>query len=522
MIGQTLSNRYQLDAMIGEGSTAVVYRATDLRLERDVAVKLLLPHVHETTRKRFEREALAAAKLNHPHIMAIYDVGQDDQHHYLVVEHIEGRPLHALIPAKSQQVVEIGHQICVALDYAHRVGLIHRDIKPANIYITPSGQVKLMDFGLAIKRAGENKRLTAMGTIIGTPAYLSPEQAQGHPLDPRTDIYSTGIVLYEMLTGQLPFDADDIGSILLQQVKKEAEPPSQYAECPPALEKILLQALEKKRENRFGSAGEMAEALRRVYDAAHLETGDLSRTAEPTTEDSVPVTVEAEKLMTSQADRLTPTVRILLADDHALTRQSLAYFLEDIQGFSVVGQASDGQEAFDLIAQHQPDVVLLDLNMPGTSGMAILPKIRSDYPEVKVLVLTGRDENSYIMEALRAGAHGYVLKTSSENDLADAVREVTTGRLILGRGVAERVVEYLMQREAEDQPLSGTEQDILTCVAAGIDNPNIAKRLGMEETEVARKLMGIMDKLKVSSRTEAALMALRAGWIRLDELHKFS
>ena len=518
MIGQTLNGRYRLDAMIGEGSTAVVYRATDLRLEREVAVKVLLPHVHDTTKKRFQREALAAAKLSHAGIMGIYDVGEDGDYQYLVVELINGQPLHALMPAPPKDVIEIGQQICQALSYAHRVGLIHRDIKPANIYMTDSNQIKLMDFGLAISHSGDEKRLTALGTIIGTPAYLSPEQAQGLKLDPRTDIYSLGIVLYELLTGRLPFDADDIGSILLQQVKKQAEPPSKYMNsCPPALEQIILKALEKKREARFETAEEMTKALNIAKFDGNATIADASDGEQITEQSS-----STEHLETLEANKLTPLVRIVLADDHALTRQSLAYFLDDIQGFSVVGQGSDGQEAYERVKEEEPDVLLLDLNMPGTSGMAILPRIRAEFPQVKVLVLTGRDEQTYIMEALRAGAHGYVLKTSSENDLAQSVREVVTGRLILGRGVAEKVVDYLMERENQDTPLNGTEQDILTCVAAGFDNAEVGRRLGLGEMDVARYLMEIVDRLEVTSKTEAALVALRAGWIRLDELHRFS
>lgn len=268
MIGKKLGNRYEIQELIGEGATAAVYRGVDTRLQRTVAIKVLLPWVDDTTRQRFQREAYAAARLNHPNIMAIYDVGEDEERPYLVIEHIEGRPLYAFIPSPPSVVAEFGRQICLALDYAHRQNLIHRDIKPANIHITPAGQIKLMDFGLAI--SGETKRLTAMGRIIGTPAYLSPEQAQGLPLDGRTDIYSTGIVLYELVTGVLPFDADDIGVLLLQQVKKTPKPPSELvAGLPPGLERVLLQALAKKPEERFESAGAMAAAL----GAVAAETG---------------------------------------------------------------------------------------------------------------------------------------------------------------------------------------------------------------------------------------------------------
>lgn len=506
MIGQTLNDRYKIEELIGEGATAIVYRGTDLRLQRDVAVKVLLPHVNQTTRRRFEREAHAAAKLNHPSIMAIYDVGQDKSYEYLVVELIQGRPLYEMIPSTPDVVAEVGYQICMALDYAHQVGLIHRDIKPANIYLTPENQVKLMDFGLAIPKQGDAKRLTADGTIIGTPAYLSPEQAQGLPLDPRTDIYSTGIVLYEMVTGFLPFDADDIGTILLQQVRKPADPPSKHKpDIPDALERVILKSLEKRPNNRFQTAAAMADALR---DIIRGKQDTVPHVAEP---------IESIPDEPAQSD----DIRIFLADDHALTRQSLAYFLDGISGFEVVGQASNGDECFEALAEVKPHVVLLDLNMPGTNGLVILPKIRQTYPDLKVLILTGREEKSLIMKALRAGAHGYVLKTSSEDDLERSVREVWEGRLALGYGVAERLVGGLIDENPDENVLDAIEKDILTLVAAGHQDAEIAHQLGMPATDVTTALMQMIDRMGVTSKTDAALAALRAGWININDVQRF-
>lgn len=504
MIGQTLNGRYKIEELIGEGATAIVYRAEDVRLQREVAVKVLLSHVNQTTRKRFEREAHAAARLNHPNIMAIYDIGQDKTYEYLVAELIIGQPLYDMIPSDPMTVAEIGHQIGIALDYAHQVGLIHRDIKPANIYITPSDMVKLMDFGLAIPKTGDSKRLTATGTIIGTPAYLSPEQAQGLPLDPRTDIYSTGIVLYEMVTGLLPFDADDIGSILLQQVKRPALPPTQHnPDIPDALEKVIMRTLEKRPSDRYKTAKEMSDDLYAILQGQTTTPTRTTQARSTTAEPEIP-----------------SEIRIAMADDHALTRQSLAYFLDDIDGFSVVGQAANGEEAFELLGNTNPDVLLLDLNMPGTNGLVILPRIRKQYPDVRVLVLTGREENSLIMKALRAGAHGYVLKTSSEDDLERSVREVSTGNLVLGHGVAERVVNQMLDNK-DTEPLDAIEKDVLTLIAAGHDNEDIAEQVGMPETELTSVLIGVIDRLGVTSRTDAALMALRAGWINLDEVQRF-
>lgn len=510
MIGVLLNGRYQIEELIGEGATATVYRALDTRLQRKVAVKVLLPHVHETTRKRFQAEALAVAKLSHPNIMAVFDVGSDKGHEYLVVELIKGKPLSYFIPAPPKQVAEFGRQICLALDYAHRSDVIHRDIKPANIYVTDDNTIKLMDFGLAIGR--ESKRLTAQGTIIGTPAYLSPEQAQGLKLDTRTDIYTTGVVLYELLVGELPFDADDITSILLQQVKKPPTPPSviMSTPVPEALERAILKSLAKKPDDRFQTAADMADALAEVLDIAptlNTPTQEASHVAPP----SAP----ARRTNTDEQD-----IRVVLADDHVVLRTSLSMFLDGNEGISVIGEASDGEEAYQLVKELSPDVLLLDLNMPGTSGLTVLPRLRAEFPKLRILVLTGRDENIYIMRALRAGANGYVLKTIEERELQLAVKNVAAGNMVLGHGVAEKVVAGLSEFEGST-PLNAIELDILMSVAAGADKPTIAQRLGMPEDEVTATLIHIIDTLKVKSETDAALMALRAGWISLDKLHNY-
>ncbi len=503
MIGKKLNDRYEVLELVGEGATAAVYKGLDTRLQRIVAIKVLLPYVDSTTRQRFQREALSAAKLNHPNIMAIYDVGGDETQPYLIVEYIEGRPLYSFIPSPPDAVAEFGRQICLALDYAHRQNLIHRDIKPANIHITPTGQVKIMDFGLAI--TGETKRLTATGRIIGTPAYLSPEQAQGLPLTSRTDMYSLGVVLYELVTGVLPFDADDIGVLLLQQVKKSPKPPSDLvSEIPASLERAILKALAKQPEARFETAGAMAAALA------------TSLSPSITTSQSESVVEEPEPGKSGM-------IRVALADDHRILRTSLAMFLEESESIEVVGEADDGAQALELVREKHPDVLLLDLNMPGTSGLDILPEIRASLPEVKVLVLTGRDEDLYIIRALRAGAHGYILKTSGEESLVQAVKDVAAGHLVLGHGVAERVAQGFMNR-AETKPqaaLGDLDRAILTGVAAGMTNEQIADKLRLDSQLIDAQLMLLLEQMGAKSRTDASLMALRQGLILLDDLHNF-
>ncbi len=511
MIGRKLGNRYEVIELIGEGATAAVYRGLDTRLERTVAIKVMFPYVDTTTRKRFQREALAAAKLNHGNIMGIYDVDEEDNQPYLIIEHIEGRPLFSFIPSPPEVVAEFGRQICLALDYAHNQGLIHRDIKPANIHITPDGQVKIMDFGLAI--TGSSKRLTATGRIIGTPAYLSPEQAQGLTLTPRTDIYSTGVVLYELITGVLPFDADDIGVLLLQQVKKPPQPPSALvSNIPPELERVILKALAKQPEARFESAEAMAQALTHAVPSI-APKGDTQ---------SVQARIDQVELTEAQgAEAKRGVIRVALADDHKILRTSLAVFLDDNDGIDVVAQADDGEQALTMVREQQPDVLLLDLNMPGLGGLDVLPEIRSTLPDIKVLVLTGRDEDSYIMRALKAGAHGYVLKTTDENELVKAVLEVAEGHLVLGHGVAERVVHLMAQGDNEATPLSDIERTILLGTAAGMTNDEIAERLRIDPQLVAAQLIQLMQHFDAQSRTEVALIALRRGVIDLDDLHNF-
>ncbi len=502
MIGRKLHNRYEITEHLGDGSTATVYKALDTRLGRQVALKVLLPHVRETTRKRFFQEATAAAQLNNANIMAIYDIDEDNEQPFLVVEYVDGVPLSDYIPSPPEIVVDLGRQMAMALYYAHERQIIHRDIKPANIKVTPDGQIKIMDLGLALPR--EAKRVTADGMIIGTPAYLSPEQAQGQKLDHRTDIYSLGIVLYEMLTGQLPFDADDISALLLQQVRQPPPPPRLIIPTLSiSLEKVILKALEKNPVRRFQSSRIMAEALE---DSLRAEIAPDDATL-PRRPEGFPV-------------RGKPTIRLLLADDHALLRASLVKLLEGKPEFVVIGEASDGDSALNKTLDLLPDVLLLDLNMPGKGGLDILPFVRAKAPNVKVLILTGREEDWYIVRALRGGAHGYILKSTDEAELIDSILKVTQGQLVLGRGVAEKIVTGLLTNPDKNVQLSETERKVLLHVAAGLDNEAIAKQLNISVLLVIEALAGAMNKLDASDRNSAALRALRQGYILLDDLHE--
>ncbi|MCS6835554.1 MAG: protein kinase [Anaerolineae bacterium] len=512
LLGTRLNGRYEIRAYLGEGATATVYRGFDTLLGREVALKVLLPHVRDTTRKRFFQEAMAAAQLNHPNIMAIYDRGEDNGRSYLVVELVEGEALTEFIPASPQVVVALGTQIARALDYAHDRDIIHRDIKPANIKVTPEGQVKIMDLGLALPR--EAKRVTAPGMVIGTPAYISPEQAQGQKLDRRTDIYSLGIVLYEMASGQLPFNADDITALMLQHVQQPPPPISTHVQdFPRALENVILRALEKAVARRWQTARALAEGL----EAA------LPGTAASEDAPTLPNRPEWTKtLQTDRLKRLTPAprkpaVRVALADDHNLLRRTLATFLESTERFIVVAEASDGESALAQTLATTPDILVLDLNMPGKGGLDILPLIRQKAPTVRVLVLTGRDDDDYIMRALRSGAHGYVLKSTDEQKLVESIDKVLDGEIVLGRGVAEKVVGGLNPKSYQE-PLTEQELAILLYVGRGYENEQIAPIFRLTQSDLIEAVASIVTKLKVRDRQAAALKAIRDGMISLEAL----
>jgi serine/threonine-protein kinase len=246
---------------------ATVYRAVDTRLGRTVAVKVLHPEYARDRAflQRFQQEAEFAASLGaHPNIVDIYDIGQDDDLHYIVMEFIDGAVLKELIERRRRfsvpEAFALGQQVASALDFAHKRGLIHRDVKPQNILITDDGQAKVTDFGIA--RSVTTSQLTRTGMVIGTVHYFSPEQAQGAPLAAQSDIYSLGVILYEMLTGHLPFDAENAIGVAMQHVHSPPPSPLDYnPDLPPRAVSTLMRALEKNPADRYRDAGEFAAAL---------------------------------------------------------------------------------------------------------------------------------------------------------------------------------------------------------------------------------------------------------------------
>ena len=267
-----LAGRYELIEKIGDGGMAVVYKAKDRLLNRYVAVKILRPEFTRDAQfiESFRKESQAAAGLQHPNIVNVYDVGKEGNIYFIVMELIDGRPLSDIIeengPLDYRNVIEIGKQVAAALSLAHKNHIIHRDVKPHNIMITKDGVAKLADFGIA--KAISSSTIVNKdegGQVMGSVHYFSPEQARGKYVDEKSDVYSLGIVLYEMLTGEVPFDGDNPVEIALMHINEDIKPPSQIIDnVPPALEKIILKATDKYQTNRYENAEVMFEDLNNV------------------------------------------------------------------------------------------------------------------------------------------------------------------------------------------------------------------------------------------------------------------
>lgn len=260
--------RYRLERLLGRGAMGAVYQAYDPSLDRRVAVKIPLAagDPGTKTRSRFEAEAKAASALRHPGICPVYDVGEADGKPYLTMAFIDGKPLDEVLPADGwpdpMEAGEIVRKVALALDSAHRAGVVHRDLKPSNVMLDASGEPIVTDFGLARRKVPGQARLTLDGTVLGTPAYMAPEQARGEPAGPAADIYSLGAILYELLTGRAPFDGGSI-AVVMSKVLTEEPPPveSRRSGVPARLAAIVRTAMAKKPEERFASMAAFAEAL---------------------------------------------------------------------------------------------------------------------------------------------------------------------------------------------------------------------------------------------------------------------
>jgi beta-lactam-binding protein with PASTA domain/tRNA A-37 threonylcarbamoyl transferase component Bud32 len=308
-----VGGRYELGELLGRGGMAEVRKGTDVRLGRTVAVKRLRTDLASdaTFQARFRREAQSAASLNHTAIVSVYDTGEElasdgtnVSQPYIVMEYVAGRTLRDILregrKILPERALEITSGVLSALDYSHRAGIIHRDIKPGNVMLTPAGDVKVMDFGIARAVADAQSTMTATAAVVGTAQYLSPEQARGETVDSRSDVYSTGCLLFELLTGRPPFVGDSPVSVAYQHVREQAPRPSSFdADLPPEIDAIVMKALAKRVEDRYQSAAAMKEDIDRFLAGRPVQAPPLAAdtattfipTAGPSTYDTVATAV---------------------------------------------------------------------------------------------------------------------------------------------------------------------------------------------------------------------------------------
>ena len=280
--GDLIADRYELERLVGTGGMSNVYKAKDRLLERNVALKVLHPHYGDDEEyvERFRREARAVAQLSHPHIVTVIDRGEDNGQQFIVFEYVDGENLKQLVertgPLPARRAVQLALEVAEGLAFAHENGLVHRDVKPQNVLLTPDGNAKVTDFGIARSLDVEHG-VTQTGTVLGTSNYLSPEQANGQPTTPATDVYSLGVVLYELLTGDVPFRGENFVAVAMKHVN-ETPPdlPAQRPDLPMRLVVAVERALEKDPSDRFASMAQFADELRQIL--AGLAEPDLELT----------------------------------------------------------------------------------------------------------------------------------------------------------------------------------------------------------------------------------------------------
>ena len=399
---------YQIAERIGRGGMATVYRAYHPALDRMVAIKVLPEFFAEDAiyRERFQHEAWSIARLKHENILQVFDYGNEDGVAYIVMELVGGGTLADRLGAPMQldSVLSVLEPLAAALDYAHSRGVLHRDIKPTNILLRDDGTPVLADFGLA-KMTDAVRRLTTSGTVMGTPEYMSPEQASDDRLGPASDRYSLAVVAHEMLTGRVPFQADTPAAVLISHLTRPMPTTHELrGELSAHVEEVLRRALAKHPEDRYSSASSFVHALR---PAAWPGAADSASTIPPVFERRRP-------------GRRTPVV--LVVDDGVANRELLRACLRGVD--CEVRDAEDGLAALRSVQVSPPDLVLLDVQMPGMDGYEVCRHIKAG-PKgslLPVVMVTSLDRSSDRIRALECGADDYMSKPVDRTELVARVR----------------------------------------------------------------------------------------------------
>ena len=466
--------RYKVLEAVGSGGSGRVYRARDPELGRDVALKVLPP---DRTRspgfvERFRHEARAVARLSHPNILKVYDYGQDSGYAFIVTELIAGGTLQAHLgrPLSVQTVLRIVAPLADALDYAHSQGVVHSDLKPSNILMDTGDRPILADFGLA-RMLDAKSYVTNQTSVLGTPEYIAPEVVLGKPAEPRSDVYAFGVLLYEMLLARAPFQADTPVATALAHVTEPVRFPNDAMNgsqrLPPGVRHILLKALAKDAADRYQRAGELVTVLARTTEIGDRETQTLNMPSPSSNGRPVLVNSKAGYLggkpdpaqvrpipanghtSNSGPKKASKQINVFIVEDHAFVLDALRAVVEDDDSLAVVGDAASGEDALQRLEQVRPDVVVMDITLPGLSGIEATKQIKSRWPDIQVLILSGHGEQ-FLTEAIAAGADGYIMKTADTGQVRRAIHEVNSG----GSPIDLNLARTLFKKVAENTGIS--------------------------------------------------------------------
>lgn len=507
MTDQTYAERYHATERIGGGGMAEVYKATDSVLGRTVAIKVLHQQFASEAGfvARFRQEAQAAANLGHPNIVNIYDWGEQGGTYFIVMEYIEGKNLKEVINAQgalsARKTMEIGTQVCSALEFAHRHEVIHRDIKPHNIVLTPSGEIKVTDFGIARVRSSG---MTQTGSILGTAQYVSPEQAQGRAVGAASDIYSLGIVMYEMLTGDPPFSGENPVAVAVKQVNEQPVPPRRInSAIPEELEKVVLRAMAKRPEDRYASAEDMREDILRVQQG-------LPATAPAPTPDAEKTTVMAPTPAPVPASTRPPekpkkkpkwpwvllVIGLAILAGVALWGISALLVPQTAQVPNVVGRTK--ADARDLLSQK-------DLKMTATEAYnkdVEKGHVVSQDPEAGATVA----KNSTVKVVISKGAQLAGVPNVADMPYEDAVTQIESAGLTVGDVTREYNPDIAEDLVIRQDPAPGTKlpkgEGVDLVISKGTQTVSVPNVVGKTQSQ-ARTTLGNAG-LKVSTKTQAS------------------
>ncbi len=522
-LGSLVNNRYRLDSVLGQGGMGVVYRAHDTTLQRDVAVKLLNESRLGTDgRARLLREAQVVARLNHPNIVIVFDAGEVQGQPFLVMEYVQGIPLSQQKPDGLPGVVEVARQVCLALDHAHSHDIIHRDLKPENVFIESSGIVKLMDFGLAQSVAS---RLTEEGGFAGTVFYTSPEQAMGYDLDARTDLYSLGVMLYELACGQLPFQGDDLVAVISQHIYAPVVPPrARRPDIPAPLNDLILRLLSKTPGERPASARDVLDALR----APDLLDVQAASSQTPTVLDRiVRGRMVGRRAEFDQARALWRKAAqgegqlLLISGEPGVGKTRLMREIithaEVSRGRSLIGECyAEGNPPYGAFAQ----IVRNALAQPGENGevvsdfilsdlLTLAPDLRTTYPHVSPNTqLSPEAQRQRLVENLVA----FVANLAQRSPLViviDDIHWADSGTLYLFQHLARRLQDQPVMLIATYREVELTEARPLQELLVELNRQRLGSRIKLSRLDRASTL-DLLEAILAASVAEEFAAAIYA------------